>query len=352
MQRPAIPGSVTLGRALVIVESALWLLAGLGAGGFGALVAATPLAGINNRLQQIGYSGTLTNAQVAHLGVTLIVIGVIIVVAAVIGIWSGAAMGRFSSGPRTTAIVLACLGLVIGVAAAINGTHATTVAHTGLALRNTPIPGIVIVVVNLLIVWTLAFSGSTRAAFRGLPPAAYPMTAPAPAVASFAAYAPSAPPPAPLGEPDATLSDVPPPPPPPPPPDDLQFAVPSDDLAVKPELPLYIPPESREDLTSDAWPQGGAEVEPGVPAGGPDEVPAGVTEEAPAEEQPDFALAAAADVPPDSPPPPPSDFPADLESDVVLAGFPPPPPPPPPDVADDEMPLDVPVEYPPPPPAP
>ncbi|MGP8160031.1 MAG: hypothetical protein ACLQGJ_02235, partial [Candidatus Dormibacteria bacterium] len=234
MQRPAIPGSVTLGRALVIVESALWLLAGLAAGGFGALVAATPLASINNRLQQIGYSGTLTNAQVAHLGVTLIVIGVIIVAAAVIGIWSGAAMGRFTSGPRTTAIVLACLGLVIGVAAAINGTHATTVAHTGLALRSTPIPGIVIGVVNLLIVWTLAFSRSTRAAFRGLPAAAYPMTAPAPAVASFAAYAPSAPPPAPLVEPEATLadamlSDVPPPPPPPPLPDDLQFAVPSDD---------------------------------------------------------------------------------------------------------------------------
>jgi hypothetical protein len=220
MQRPPVPGSVTLGRILLIIESVLWLVGGIAIGGYGVLVLADA-SDINNRLQQIGYSGSpITTAEATAVGGTLVVFGVIILMIAILGIWSGAAVGRLSSGPRVTGIVLACLGLVIGILAALGGFH--TRVHTS-ALSGTPIPGIVLVVVNLLIIWTLGLSSTGRAAFRSLPPAAYPMTAPAgygPAPsfgqaavpASFPDPPPPPPPPAPV--------DVPPPPPPPPPPPD------------------------------------------------------------------------------------------------------------------------------------
>jgi hypothetical protein len=132
-------------------------------------------------------------------------------VISIIGIWSGAAMGRLTTGPRVTGIVLASLGLLIGIVAAVGRTH-TTVHAVG-TFRASPIPGIIIIVVNLLILWTLGFSGKTRAAFRSLPPPpGYPAMAPAgygppPAYSRPPAY----------GEPGA--SDAFPPPPPPPPPD-------------------------------------------------------------------------------------------------------------------------------------
>jgi hypothetical protein len=316
MQRPSVPGSVTVGRTLVIVESVLWLVAGLAAGGFGALVTATSPANINHRLQQIGYSGTLTNAQIAHLGVTLIVLGAIMVVAALVGIWAGAAMGRLTSGPRTTAIVLGCVGLVIGIGLALNGAHVSSTAQTGFAVRDTPIPGIVIVVVNLLIVWTLAFNGTTRAAFRGLPAPAYPMTAPADVSAApvltytprpaesgaveILTYAPppappSAPPEAPFVEGAEALADegaFPPPPPPPPPlepEDEYQFQLLSEaPVRVRPELPPYIPPDA-EDFGAAAGEAAETEVEPvegveGEPVEGVEGEPVEGVEGEPAEE--------------------------------------------------------------------
>ena len=180
MQRPPVPGSVTLGRVLLIIESVLWLLAGLAVAGFGVLVF-TAVANINNRLAQIGYTGTpFTTAEAGAVGGTLVVVGVVILIVAIIGIWSGAAMGRLSGGPRATAIVLACLGLVIGIFSVIGGLHRGATVTTGTTtLRDTPIPGIVILVVNLLIIWAVGFARSARAAFRSLPTAAYPMTAPA-----------------------------------------------------------------------------------------------------------------------------------------------------------------------------
>ncbi len=180
MQRPPVPGSVTLGRILLIIESVLWLLAGLLVGGFGVLVF-TSVANINNRLAQIGYTGTpFTTQEAGAVGGTLVVVGVVILIIAIIGIWSGAAMGRLSGGPRATAIVLACLGVVIGVFSVIAGLRRGTSLTTGTTtLRDTPIPGIVILVVNLLIIWGVGFTRSARAAFRSLPTAAYPMTAPA-----------------------------------------------------------------------------------------------------------------------------------------------------------------------------
>jgi hypothetical protein len=201
MQRRQVPGSVTLGRVLLIVESVLWLLGAVAVAGVGVWFLSAGGA-LVNRLQQIGYSGANVSATAGVIGGTVLAFAVVILVISTIGIWSGAAMGRLTTGPRVTGIVLACLGLLIGIVGALASSRTTTV-HTVGTFRGTPIPGIIIVVVNLLILWALGFSGKTRAAFRSLPPPGYAGMAPA-------GYGP----PSAYGQPGA--SAFPPPPPPPP----------------------------------------------------------------------------------------------------------------------------------------
>jgi len=312
MQRPPVPGSVTLGRVLLIIESVLWLLAGLAVGGFGVLVF-TAVANINNRLAQIGYTGTpFTTAEAGAVGGTLVVVGVVILIIAILGIWSGAAIGRLTGGPRATAIVLCCLGVVIGIFSVVGGLRRGATVTTGTTtLRDTPIPGIVILLVNLVIIWCSGFARSARAAFRSLPTAAYPMTAPAgygaapygqamyaaPAAAPYGqAAVPGGSSAAPPTQADATQS-FPPPPPPPPPPGDLSFASAAGSPEVPPEMaelsfeapapPVDAPPESLADLSFDA--SGGAQP--------PDAPPAA---------DPDLAGEVAAGGPSDFPPPPPA----------------------------------------------
>lgn len=355
MQRPPVPGSVTLGQVLLIIESVLWLLAGLAVAGFGVLVF-TAVANINNRLAQIGYTGTpFTTQEAGAVGGTLVVVGVVILIVAIIGIWSGAAMGRLTGGPRATAIVLACLGLVIGIFSVIGGLHRGAAVTTGTTtLRDTPIPGIVIVVVNLLIIWAVGFARSARAAFRSLPTAAYPMTAPAgygpgtyspgtygsPLIAPVGQVAvPGGASAAPPTQADATQSFPPPPPPPPPPPGDFGFAAPSGPPAtaggVPAELSFDSPPAPSE--APSEIPELSFEA-PAAPVEAPDApvalsfetsapAPEAVGSEAPAGLGFDDAPGAAAAQPPDAPP----------AADPALAG---------------EMAAGIPTDYPPPPPAP
>jgi hypothetical protein len=202
-QRPRVPGSLILGRVLLLVESVLWLLGAVAVAGVGVWFLSAGGA-LSNRLQQLGYSGANVSAAAGVVGGTVLAFAVVILVVAIIGIWSGVAIGRLTTGPRVTGIVLASLGLLIGIVSALGTSRANVHAGT---FRGTPIPGIIIIVVNLLIIWALGFSGKTRAAFRSLPaPTGYPAMAPA-------GYGP---PPA-YGQPGA--SDAFPPPPPPPPPD-------------------------------------------------------------------------------------------------------------------------------------
>ena len=241
IQRPPVPGSVTLGRVLLIVEAALWLLGGLAIAAIGVLFL-TAGAAINNRLAQIGYTGSnVVSTAAGVVGGTVLAFAVVIFILAIVGIWAGAAMGRLTSGPRVTGLVLSSLGLLLGILSAVGS--ARTVTASGAAVHGSPIPGIVLIVVNLLIIYALGFSGSTRAAFRSLPPPAYPMGG---------GYGPppgSAPgfgqPPSPFGQPGVGYGQpqVPaaqpdpaqgysaqgypaPPPPPPPPPADLSGGFP------------------------------------------------------------------------------------------------------------------------------
>jgi hypothetical protein len=207
MQRPRVPGSLTLGRVLLLVESVLWLLGAVAVAGVGVWFLSAGGA-LSNRLQQLGYSGANVSAAAGVVGGTVLAFAVVILVISVIGIWSGAAMGRLTTGPRVTGIVLASLGLLLGIVSALGSARTTVHVTTGPSFRGSPIPGIIIIVVNLLIIWALGFSGKTRAAFRSLPPpTGYPAMAPA-------GYGP---PPA-YGQPGASDA-FPPPPPPPPPPD-------------------------------------------------------------------------------------------------------------------------------------
>ncbi|MGD0449260.1 MAG: hypothetical protein ABSB36_11765, partial [Candidatus Dormibacteria bacterium] len=177
MQRPRVPGSLTLGRVLLLVESVLWLLGAVAIAWVGVLFISASPAQLTNRLQQAGYTGANLSASAGVIGGTILAFAVVLLVVSIIGIWSGAAMGRLTAGPRVTGIVLATLGLLIGIVAAVGRTHTTV--HTG-TFRASPIPGIIIIVVNLLIIWALGFSGKTRAAFRSLPPpTGYPAMAPA-----------------------------------------------------------------------------------------------------------------------------------------------------------------------------
>ena len=178
-QRPRGPGSLILGRVLLLVESVLWLLGAIAVAGVGVwfLSAGGTLV---NRLQQIGYSGANVSAAAGVVGGTVLAFAVVILVISVIGIWAGAAMGRLTAGPRVTGIVLASLGLLLGIVSALGSARTTVHMTTGPSFRGSPIPGIIIIVVNLLIIWGLGFSGKTRAAFRSLPPpTGYPAMAPA-----------------------------------------------------------------------------------------------------------------------------------------------------------------------------
>ena len=135
---------------------------------------------LSNRLQQLGYSGANVSAAAGVVGGTVLAFAVVILVISFIGIWSGAAMGRLTTGPRVTGIVLASLGLLLGIVSALGSARTTVHVTTGPSFRGSPIPGIIIIVVNLLIIWALGFSGKTRAAFRSLPPpTGYPAMAPA-----------------------------------------------------------------------------------------------------------------------------------------------------------------------------
>lgn len=175
MYRPPVPGSVTLGRVLLIIESVLWLLLGLLAGVGGALW----FAGVRAlNLQQYGTAGNGVRLAADAIGGVLIGFGVVVAVLAILGIWSGAAMGRLTGGPRVTGIVLACLGIVIGIFGAIGGSQTVTNTSTGSTLRGNPIFELVLIVLNLIIVWAIGFAGSARAAFRRLPPPGYAAVGP------------------------------------------------------------------------------------------------------------------------------------------------------------------------------
>ena len=202
MQRPPVPGSVTAGRILLVVESVLWLVTGAAL----AVVAVLTAAGVvHPHGLRNGHGGVLSAA--AGVAIAAGIGGVIILALAGTGLWAGIAMGRLNPRARTVAILLACLGLAVGLLTVVGGRPAITA--TGRTAGGGSILGAVEIIVNAAILWTLGLSGSARRAFRWLPAGAGP--GPAPIPAEYRAWAQGPPPAAP------PLASYPPPPPPPPP---------------------------------------------------------------------------------------------------------------------------------------
>jgi hypothetical protein len=240
MYRPPIPGSVTAGRVLLITEGALWLLLGL-------LVVVVGIVVIT-----VGNSFTI-NGQVTSLngvtsgvGIAVTAFGAVLVGLAIASIWSGAAMGRLTGGPRVTGLVLASLGLIVGLLSTVGGSQTYVDTSNGTTFQSSPIPGLILIVLNVAIIWTLGLAASARAAFGGVRAGAgYPM-APPPGYGPPPGYPPPGYGPAP-GYP--TPPSAPPPWPPspyyaPPPPPDPGQGYPTPPPLGAPTGPAYQPPGS------------------------------------------------------------------------------------------------------------
>jgi hypothetical protein len=165
---------VTAGRVVLIAEAVLWLLLGVL-----VVIGGIVVIGVGNSSNFTFNGGTVSSGSVAGVGILIAVIGVIVIGLSITGIWSGAAMGRLTGGPRVTALVLASLGLLTGILSAVAGSQTFVDANNGTTIQSTPIPGIVLIVVNALIIWAIGLSGSARAAFSGTQAGAgYPVPPP------------------------------------------------------------------------------------------------------------------------------------------------------------------------------
>jgi hypothetical protein len=169
-----MPGSVTAARVLLITEGAIWLL-------LGAIVV---IVGIVVMAQGDSTSFTingqvLSSGEAAGVGIAIAAFGAVLVGLAITGIWSGSALRRLTGGPRVTGLVLASLGLIVGIITAVGGSQSYVDASNGTTFQSTPIPGLILIVLNVAIIWTLGLTASSRAAFGGARAGAgYPVAPP------------------------------------------------------------------------------------------------------------------------------------------------------------------------------
>lgn len=142
-----IPLAVRAARFLLRIESAGWLLLGTLAivGGLIVLKGGSGLPGIVQSSDP-GFGppiGRLT------LGV-----GIVITVIASWGLWTGWSMRRLTRGAYISALLFCGVWIVLGV--------------FWLSIATTPIPGMVTIMLNAVILLGLGAPSSSRAAFRGI----------------------------------------------------------------------------------------------------------------------------------------------------------------------------------------
>jgi hypothetical protein len=209
---------------------------------------------VGNSITFNGQTTSLGGAA-SGVGIGVAAFGVVMVGLAIAGIWSGAAMGRLTGGPRVTGLVLASLGLIIGILSAVGGSQTYVDASNGTTFQSTPIPGLILIVMNAVIIWAIGFSGGARGAFGGARAAAGYPVAPPPGYGPPPGYPPPGYGPAP-GYPPPPYAPPPWPPgqyPPPPPPPGSAQGYPA---APPPTAPPAYPP-SPPPLSPPAEPPGG-----------------------------------------------------------------------------------------------
>ena len=146
MSLPPIPGAVRAARVLLLIESGAWLLLGT-------------VVMVSSLLLLSGASGdtvgviTSVEPGFGRIGWIFLGLGVVIAVIASWGIWSWRSMRRLTRGAYMSALLYGaawiCLGLV------------------WVRFATSPIPGIVIITVNAMLIFGLTGPSSSRAAFRG-----------------------------------------------------------------------------------------------------------------------------------------------------------------------------------------
>ncbi len=158
MVRPPVPGSVTLGRVLLIVEAVLWFLGGVVIVLAGVAVLAIPNGSVASQILSNVHNANVTFTTI---GVSLIVSGVIMAVIAIVGISAGVGLRRLTTGPRVTGLVLATLGLLIGLVDLVGAGRRVHDARSAVA-------GVILIVLNLVILYAIGFAPGARAAFRAM----------------------------------------------------------------------------------------------------------------------------------------------------------------------------------------
>ena len=226
MQRPRTPGAVQLGRLLLLLESLMWLA---GAGvliyiGVWLLGAGSAVVGSGDPDYLRSFRATV-GAAAGVAATFAFVFAVILLVPSLLGVWSSIAIGKLRRSARGVGIFLAVLGILVDLGI-VNGHYDNGNGDNVSAA----LPGIVLLAVNVVILYTWAFAGSTRAAFRAMrpapvmyaapPPGGGPVPqgyAPAPAYPQAGYPQPQAgyPQPAPAPPPPPPAAPDPPPPPPP-----------------------------------------------------------------------------------------------------------------------------------------
>lgn len=143
---PPIPGAVRVARFLLRIEGAAWMLLGtlLIVGGLIVLSGGSGLPGIvNDPVGDPPVGGWVVGA------------GTVIAVIASWGMWPGWSMRRLTRGSYISALVFCGLWIVLGL--------------LWLSIATSPIPGVVTITVNAVILVGLAGPSPSRAAFRGSP---------------------------------------------------------------------------------------------------------------------------------------------------------------------------------------
>jgi hypothetical protein len=139
--------TVRVARFLLLIESGAWLL-------LGTLVIVSSLLLLSGASGDT--VGVITNVEPGFgaIGWIFLGLGVVLAVIASWGIWAWWSMRRLTRGAYVSALLFGAAWIVLGL--------------VWVRFATTPIPGMVTITVNALILVGLAGTPSSRAAFRGL----------------------------------------------------------------------------------------------------------------------------------------------------------------------------------------